>query len=314
LRTPGQPITIAFAGDNNGEGLPAADIANAMAGRLGPMRDLLSAADLTVANLETAITTRGTGATKQFTFRSPPGILNGMQTAGIDVVSMANNHGMDYGTEGLADSLSAKATSPIPVIGIGANEDEAFAPAKVMVKGQRVAVIAATQVLDSNLISIATATATQGGLASAKRVDHLVAEVKRSRAESDIVVVFLHWGVEQSTCPSSQQQDLARTLAAAGADVIVGGHAHRVQGGGFLGRAFVDYGLGNFGFKALGPEAARSGVLAVTADGRGVQGFQWQPALISGATPSPLDGPARQQAVDQWNALRPCAALSDAAG
>lgn len=312
-RQSGQPITIAFVGDSNGEGLPDGDIAGAMASRLGPMHDALSAADLTVANLESAVTGRGTEAAKQFTFRAPPEIFNGMQAAGIDVASMANNHGMDYGAEGLADSLWAKATSPITVIGIGGDEDQAFAPAKVTVKGQRVAVIAATQVLDTNLATAATATATQGGLASAKRVDRLVAEVTRSRAESDIVVVFLHWGVEKSTCPSTEQQDLAHALAFAGADVIVGGHAHRVQGGGFLGKAFVDYGLGNFAFKALGAEAARSGVLTVTADGRGVQGFQWQPALIESSTPRPVEGPGRQRAIDEWNSLRACAGLADAA-
>ncbi len=245
LRRPakGPQITIAFAGDNNGEGLPSADMANAMAARLSGMRDLLSSADLAVANLETAITSRGEAATKAFTFRAPPSILTGLQTVGIDVVSMANNHGLDFGPDGLEDSLEAKHTSPIPVVGIGANDAEAFAPAHVPVNGLRIAVIGATQVLDSSLITAWTATAGQGGLASAKRVDRLVAEVKRAKRSSDIVIVFLHWGTEKNECPNPAQQELARTLAAAGTTLIVGGHAHRVQGGGFLGGALVDYGL-----------------------------------------------------------------------
>ena len=97
-----------------------------------------------------------------------------------------------------------------------------------MIKGQRIAVIGATQVLDDNLITAWTATDTQAGLASAKEVPRLVAAVQAARATNDTVVVFLHWGVEKQTCPSASQQELARTLVDAGADIVVGGHAHRL--------------------------------------------------------------------------------------
>jgi poly-gamma-glutamate synthesis protein (capsule biosynthesis protein) len=181
-----------------------------------------------------------------------------------------------------------------------------------------VAVIGATQVLDGNLIAAWTATATHPGLASAKRVDRLVAEVRRVRATSDVVVVFLHWGVETTTCPSAAQRDLARTLAAAGADIIVGGHAHRVQGGGYLGRAFVDYGLGNFGFPATSAEAAKTGVLTVTVEGGPgggtrtgrVLSYRWDPGLIRDASPYPLIGPAADEARAAWDRLRSCTGLT----
>jgi poly-gamma-glutamate synthesis protein (capsule biosynthesis protein) len=309
----GPEITIAFAGDNNGEGLPEADMANAMAGRLSAMKDLLSRADLTVANLETALTDRGEGARKEFTFRSPPSILNGLQAVGVDVVSMANNHGLDFGPDGLEDSLEAKRRAPIPVVGIGANDAEAFAPARFTVKGLRIAVIGATQVLDASLITSWTATATHGGLASAKRVDRLVAEVKRARSTSDIVIVFLHWGTEKNECPNPAQKQLARTLAEAGTTLIIGGHAHRVQSGGYLGQSFVDYGLGNFGFHASSPDAAHTGVLMVTMQGRTVKGYAWSPGLIRDAKPEPLTGAAADQAVDTWNRLRACTDLTAAA-
>lgn len=309
----GPEITIAFAGDNNGEGLPPADMANAMANRLRAMKPLLSGADLTVANLETAITTRGSAATKAFTFRSPPSILSGLQSAGVDVVSMANNHGLDFGPDGLADSIKAKHASPIPVVGIGADDAEAFAPAHVTVKGLRVAVIGATQVLDSNLITAWTATATKGGLASAKRVDRLVHEVERARRTDDIVIVFLHWGTEKNECPNPAQKELAQTLAAAGTTLIVGGHAHRVQSGGFLGTSLVDYGLGNFGFHASSPDAAHTGVLTVTMQGSTVKDYQWHPGLIANSQPVPLTGDTAQDALDTWNRLRSCTGLSSTA-
>ena len=120
-------------------------------------------------------------ADKQFAFRAALAVGT-LRAAGFDGVSMANNHGMDYGTDGLTETLAAKRAQPDGfLIGIGGAEDEAFAPLVAEVKEQQVAVIAATQVLDS-LTSAWTATASQGGLASAKQVDRLLAEV---RAASD---------------------------------------------------------------------------------------------------------------------------------
>ena len=96
----------------------------------------------------------------------------------------------------------------------------------------------------------------------------MLAEVKKAKATADIVIVFLHWGTEKNECPNPAQEKLATTLAQAGTTLIIGGHAHRVLSGGFLGTSFVDYGLGNFGFHASSPDAAHTGVLTVTMRGR----------------------------------------------
>ncbi len=197
------------------------------------------------------------------------------------------------------------------VVGVGADEDEALTPYVAEIKGQRVAVIAATQVIDGGLIEAWTATSDHPGLASAKRVDRLVAAVKAARAEADTVVVFLHWGTETQTCPNSSQQELARILADAGADVIVGSHAHRVQGAGRLGSAFVGYGLGNFLFGAQSEEGSRTGVLLVTVDGRDVVGYEWRPGRIVDRVPQRLSDADAQAAVQQWNDLRACTGLAD---
>jgi len=308
--TYGPPFTIAFAGDSNGENLADAAMAQGMAQRLAPMTPLLSGADLAVANLETAVTERGTPAPKAFTFRAPATILQGMQAAGIDVASMANNHGMDFGTEGLQDSIAAKRTAPIKVIGIGAEENEAFGAAVVDVKGTKVAVIAATQVLDGNLQTLWTATATQGGLASAKRVDRLVAEVRKAKAAGQVPIVFLHWGTERTTCPNPQQVQLGQTLRDAGAAAVVGGHAHRVLSGGYLGDTYVDYGLGNFGFFAASGAASKTGVLTLTFDKGKVVKDVWAPGVIVNRSPQPLSGEAAASALAEWNALRSCTNLT----
>jgi len=308
-RGSGAAVTIAFGGDVHFEGLLRPKLAADPAGLLQPIAPLLTSADLAVVNLETAITERGSPATKEYTFRAPANALTALASAGVDVASMANNHGLDFGPDGLEDSLAAEASSRFPLIGIGRDAAEAYEPHRAVVQGQRIAVIAATQVLDEHLISSWTATDMQAGLASAKDVDRLVAAVAEARATSDTVVVFLHWGTEGQTCPSQRQQELARALADAGADVIVGGHAHRLQGAGRLGGAFVAYGLGNFVWYARGGPGAQTGVLTVTVTGRDVDGYEWHPAVIRDGVPHPLDGDAAATARAAWEALRGCTDL-----
>lgn len=171
--------------------------------------------------------------------------------------------------------------------------------------------IAATQVLDSNLIASWTATDDRGGVASAKRVDRLVEEVQQARREADTVVVYLHWGTEKQHCPNAAQLELAPALAAAGADIIVGTHAHRLQGGGFLGSTYVHYGLGNFQFRAGSPEAKDSGILELNVVGREIRTATWHPVRIgTDALPRLLRGTEAAQAHRRWEAYRECAKLT----
>jgi poly-gamma-glutamate synthesis protein (capsule biosynthesis protein) len=309
-RGTGRPVTIAFGGDVHFEGMLRARLDANPTTVLAPVAPVLSAADLALVNLETAVTQRGTPAAKEFTFRAPATAFAALASAGVDAATMANNHGLDFGPVGLADSLAASAFTRFPVIGIGRDAREAFAPYRATVHGQRIAVVGATQVIDGALVSSWTATDTHPGLASAKDVARLVDTVKAVRPTADTVIVFLHWGVEGHTCPSADQETLARTLVDAGADVVIGGHAHRLQGGGRLGAALVDYGLGNFVFYTAGGPGTQSGVLLVTVTGRDVDGYRFVPATLHGGVATPLTGAAAGAAVAQWNALRSCTNLT----
>jgi poly-gamma-glutamate synthesis protein (capsule biosynthesis protein) len=312
---PAVPVTIAFAGDIHFEGAARERLAADPQTALGPMSAVLSQADLTVANLETAVTTGGVRAPgKAYVFRAPPPTFAALRAAGIDVVSMANNHGMDYGVEGLQDSLRHAREASFPVIGIGADDAAAYAPFRATIDGQRISVIAATQVIDEELSSAWTAGPGKPGLASAKgtNVDRILNAVRNARADSDTVVVFLHWGLEQATCPTEAQTSLVAPLVEAGADVIVGSHAHVLLGGGWTpGGAYVDYGLGNFAFYAsgYGPDT-ETGVLRLTVAGRSVTDATWVPGRISGGIPTPLTGNAASAALAKWDGLRECAGLS----
>jgi poly-gamma-glutamate synthesis protein (capsule biosynthesis protein) len=276
---------------------------------LDPIEPMLQEADLAVANLETAVTDSGSATAKLFVFRTPATAFAALRGGGIDVVSMANNHGMDYGEAGLRDSLAAARRYRFPVIGIGLDDDQAYRPFRQTINGQRIAVIGATQVLDDELISAWTAGPAKPGLASAKDVPRLLQAVRLARATSDTVVLFLHWGIELQQCPSADQRRLARQLVAAGADIVVGGHAHRLAGAGKLGKALVDYGLGNFVWYGTSELSTQTGVLMVTVDGRRILRYRFEPARIVDGIPRPLPGGERRAAVSSWRSLRSCTGL-----
>jgi poly-gamma-glutamate synthesis protein (capsule biosynthesis protein) len=293
------------------EGAIARRLADDPASTLGMVAPWFESADLAMVNLETAVTERGTPAHKQYVFRAPATAIDALRAGGVDVASMANNHGLDYGPDGLEDSLATAFYTGFPIIGIGHDEAEAYRPYETTIKGQRIAVIAATQVLDEELIPDWTATPDHPGLASAKRVDRLVQAVTEARARSDTLVVYLHWGTERQTCPNTQQRELAQQLADAGADIVVGGHAHRVLAGGRLGNTFVNYGLGNFMFFAPdGGASAQGGVLTITVTGRHVDDYRWQPTETHGGIPQPVSEEIVGDRLEEWGNLRECAGLA----
>ena len=228
----------------------------------------LAAADLTMVNLETAITTGGEPEPKSFTFRAPPTALTALADAGIDVASMANNHGADYGATGLADTVAAIKESGFPVIGIGANEAQAMAPFRTTINGVQVAIFAVTAVHDHTLESW-TATADGPGIASAFD-PRLLENVTAAAAAGETVIVFLHWGTEYVSCPDGDQLRLADQLAGAGATAVVGAHAHVLQGAGWRADGtYVAYGLSNFlWWRSFGNEQDDNGVLTLTVRGQ----------------------------------------------
>ena len=305
----GKPVVLAFGGDVHFEGVLASKLSAGASALLAPIEPILDQADIAVVNLETAVTNGGSASAKTFTFRAPASAFEALHGGSVDVASMANNHGMDFGEAGLRDSLAAARRYRFPVIGIGLDGKQAYAPYRQTVRGQRIAILAATQVLDDHLIESWSAGPAKPGLASAKAVPRLLQEVRRARKSADTVVVFLHWGVELEGCPTSDQRTLARQLVGAGADIVVGGHAHRLLGAGRMGKALVGYGLGNFVWYGTSELSTQTGVLLVTATGRRIDGYRWVPARIVDGVPRPLSGVERRGEVAGWRSLRGCTGL-----
>ena len=313
-------VTLAFAGDVHFEGGVAA-LLDRRDATLGPMSSALRSADVAVINLESALTSGGSPASKEledpsrrFWFRSPPSALALLDRSGVDVVSLANNHGADYGAAGLRDTLRVARNSPVAVIGVGRDPEQAFRPYETSIDGVEVAVLAADASPLESDASIWDVGPEGPGLAAARDDTRLLAAVRAANAYSDVVAVYQHWGAENQRCPTARQRKLAQKLADAGADVVVGTHAHVLLGAGMLDDTYVSYGLGNFlWYHGSQPD---TGVLRLQiVDGEVVRD-DWVPGEIrpSGGPPRPLTGSARRDAIREWRSLRGCADLAPGPG
>ncbi|GAA1456641.1 CapA family protein [Nocardiopsis exhalans] len=301
-----EPLTIAFGGDVMFEGMLRPRLDDP-ATALDPISEQLSAADLAMVNLETAVTEGGTPVPgKDFVFRAPASALEALDAAGVDVATVANNHGMDFGEDGLLDTLDNGDASPVALVGAGRDIDEAYAPHVAEVNGQSVAMFGATDVLDDHLIPAWTAGEGKPGLASTKfeMKDRMLQAVSEAADEHDNVVVFLHWGLEGAHCPLPHAPELADDLITAGATAVVGGHPHVLSPGGFQGNAYVHYGLSNFVFYNFSGPTAETGVLTLTFDQGRVLEADWAPAQIQGGVPVPYEGEAAEQAHQTWVDMR----------
>lgn len=320
-------VRIAFAGDIHFEGV-LADRLRDPATALAPAKAALAAADLAIVNLETSVGTGGSPeAGKRFTFSASREALAALSEAGVDVASMANNHALDFGRARLPSTMRAvraagEADPPLSVIGIGRDQDEAFRPALTEIGDIRVATLAAS-LADQDPTADPTghwaATSTRSGIADATDPSRLLSAVRRVDETADAVVVYLHWGIQGERCPSGDQRDIATRLVGAGADIVVGSHAHQLQGDGRLGRGYVAYGLGNFAWYSPGTAAtARTGVLTLSVrpplerPGRArVVRAAWQPALIGpDGLPAVVTGEAAVAFRAERQSLRACADLT----
>ena len=315
-------VRIAVAGDVHFEGVLADRLADP-GSALMPASAALEAADLAIVNLETSVGVGGRpDPGKRFTFSAGVEAFAALAAAGIDVATMANNHALDYGRARLPSTLRAvreagAAEPPLSVIGIGRDADAAFRPALTRVGTTVVATITAS-VADLDPTADPTgqwaATEDRAGIADAVDPARLLAGVRRLARRADVVVAYLHWGIQGERCPSTDQRDLAARLVGAGADVVVGTHAHQLQGDGRLGRGYVAYGLGNFAWYSPGP----TGVLTLTVRpprepaGRArVVRSAWWPAVIGAdGLPVRVRGSAAAGFAAQRETLRACAGLT----
>ncbi len=242
----GDKVSMAFTGDvifagnvetilkTNGYDYPYREIA-----------ELLQKPDFTIANLETPITTRGDQQQKQYTYRSSPNALPAFKAAGFDIVNLANNHILDYGQDGLLDTIKALDAKEILHTGAGKNLEEAYRPVIVEKNGIKVAFLGFSHKVPDNSWK---AGKNQPGTTQLYDPKQAIKTIEDTRDKADLVVVMAHWGEEKAEKPLEEHRKMARSFIDAGADLIVGTHPHVLQGLEHYQGKWIAYSLGNFLF------------------------------------------------------------------
>ncbi|MEX2457726.1 MAG: CapA family protein [Actinomycetota bacterium] len=236
--------------------------------------------DLTIVNLECAVTTGGTKWEKEFNFRGDPAALPVAREAGVEVANLGNNHSMDYGPDGLLDTRANLQANDIAPVGAGRNVAEANAPALFEINGWRIAVVGFGGVVpwDAWL-----ATESTPGMANGDDIASMVATVRAADAVADLVFVSIHWGVELDTTPRSEDVERAHAMIDAGADAIFGHHSHRLNPMDVYRGRPVFWGLGNFVWPNHSYEGSVTAVAEVRVTPSGRVTGKLLPAFIEDA-------------------------------
>ena len=298
--TPGA-VRVSATGDIHGEGR-VRSLLNAGGNPLAHVAPALSADDVTVVNLETPVGSPGRPEQKTYVFLAPESLLPALGAGGVEVVSVANNHGMDHGVGTMLQTLDLARRTGLAVVGGGRNRAEAYRARFVRARGRTVAVIGVSRVLSPGW----DATPNRAGLASAYDEAAVVDAVRAAEAFADVVVVAVHWGVEHVRCPDAHQRRLARLMVDAGADVIAGHHPHVLQGLDPGPRAAVAYSLGNFVWYHSSPPSGTTAILRTEHPPAGGVRAEVLPARIDGSgSPRLLSGAEAQAVKNDVASLQP---------
>ncbi len=227
-------------------------------GRAGAVREYLSGADLTLANFENPVVEGAVYHPEEATFTGDPRLMPVLKRAGIDGVTLGNNHVLDAGTSGLEETLGHLDRAGIARAGAGMDLAEAREPMIFDLGGTRIGVLSHLSIPGYEW---AWATETAPGTAPLVE-DVLVEDIERLRREVDLVVVMPHWGREYLAEPEPDQVELARAAVDAGADLVVGGHAHWPKGIEMYEGAPIFYGVGNFLLDQSWSEETSTGIFA----------------------------------------------------
>lgn len=241
----------------------------------GGTAEELKKADINIGNLETPIGLGGVEFTgKKFRFRSAPQAAPALKRAGFSVVTLANNHIMDFGEEALQETARNLAENGILYTGAGPSLAAAREPAILERKGARIAFLAYSITLPAEFYASASQAGTAPGHPRYYKND--IALAKRS---ADYVVVSFHWGSEATTTPHSYQIKAAHAAIDAGADLVLGHHPHVLQGIERYKNGVIFYSLGNFIFGSMSRTASTSIIARITLD-KGVKKVEVIPIEI----------------------------------
>ena len=237
----------------------------------------LAAADLTIINLESPFTIGGDHLVKtgSFSFNTDPMMARGLVSAGVDVVSLANNHMMNQGVKGVTDTETVLNENKISYLGAGLTEAAARRPVIRDINGTRFGFLAYAYPDDYQ-----TASAVKAGTANLD-IEKMKTDIVSLKQQADVVIILIHAGTEYTARPNAQQTGFAHAAIDAGADMVVGHHPHWVQKvEDYKGKTII-YSLGNLVFDQMWSVETGEGALAEVKfiDGK-ISGTSYMPIVI----------------------------------
>jgi poly-gamma-glutamate capsule biosynthesis protein CapA/YwtB (metallophosphatase superfamily) len=249
---------------------------------------LLRSMDLAFCNLECPIGSKGKFINM---FQAPPEAVEGLVYAGFDVVSLANNHILDYHHEGMLETMEILTENNIAGVGAGSNLEAARQPVILEVQGIRIGFVSYTEMWFVHAREPISwqATSDEPGVVPALP-EYIWEDISALRDEADIVIASFHWGKEYASQPAAEQKALARLAVDAGTDLVLGHHPHVLQGIEFYKHGVIAYSLGNFVFDQRLPGTQESMVLEATLSKQGVLDINLHPASIQNMRPVILEG------------------------
>ena len=265
--------------------------------------DEMTNADIFMLNNEFTYTLRGEPTfEKQFTFRADPETAEYLLDMGVDIVSLANNHAYDYGEISLLDSIDTLAAMQMPYVGAGRNLEEASSPFYFETNGMKIGILSSTQIERLDNPDTKGATENSAGVFRSWDGTLLYEKVEEVAKQCDFLVVYVHWGSENTTELDWAQKEQARKLAESGADLVIGNHAHCLQGIEVIDGVPIFYSLGNFLFNSKTVDTCL--VKATVEDGK-LSSLQFVPALQSGCKVSLLTGSEKTRVIEYMKTLSP---------
>ena len=255
------------------------------------MRPWLLGADVAFGNLEGPLTKRGTAAQdKKYLFRSPPDkVAKALKAAGFDIVSLANNHSLDYGSVGLADTISALEKVGIKHAGAGASLTVARRAAVIERKGLKIAFLAYSLTFPEEF----WASSKKPGTVFGSR-EVVEADVRKAKRKADIVVTSFHWGRESQTELRPYQVALGHAAIDAGASLVIGHHPHILQAVEKYKNGVILYSMGNFAFGSYSQKAKVSALAKIEFNGKHLTQVSLVPINVFNVNvlfqPKPLHG------------------------
>jgi len=243
--------------------------------------ETLASADITIGNLECPISDQGQPVEKKYVFRAPTEAARSLSFAGFDVLSLGNNHILDYGPNALLDTLSHLESENIHTVGAGKDEFEAYQPLYMMVNGLKLAFLSYVDVpiTDFDYLSWEAAT-DKPGIAWAHK-DKVRHGVTLAKNEADVVIVMFHNGFEFWQKVSTDQQEIAKLAIDSGASLVIGSHPHVLQRIETYKEGLILYSMGNFVFDNFLFPPNYTAILSVELTPTGVETYELIDVVIS---------------------------------